>query len=352
MFQIIIIVVVALCVYFVVQKLTSHKSSISTSCIAAGLTLILSTIPNTMDKLIDVGVALLGIPTPTSLNPYLSIFMGVVLVIFGTLLQFLCRSNIIFCNFSSVDKSRRCNLSKLHFLYQKCATQVCEHPLYFCDFLKPNKKPGNAEHKALQQYISSYMKHVEEYPNARIGLTGMGPIPYTCLAGTYMGTRTIQDYIEYDASKQSYFRLKHRSWRKYPKLAIQQCQDNAQANDIVVAISCTHQIDAIALTQFNMPIVHIQLPHPQDNIIKSTKQLQSYVTTIISELEELSNHTKRIYIAAAIPSCFAFELGRQLAKMNERLVEIVVYNYSKTNTPAYNYGIYMTGKHKGEIFKE
>ena len=185
--------------------------------------------------------------------------------------------------------------------------------------------------------------------------TGMAPIPYTVLAGTYLGDAHINRYFEYYSKNDTYYELKkHCLIKKWDELKLSLPKKmKTDSKEIILAISITHAISNNDLSQFSLDVVHLYLDEPSDNAITYKAQLDDYKDTIFkyieNELMEEYPQLETIHIVASIPSCVSLEIGKCFAFRTNRLCDVIVYHYESSASPKYTFGLYVLGDKKGAL---
>jgi hypothetical protein len=174
--------------------------------------------------------------------------------------------------------------------------------------------------------------------------TGMAPIPYTILAGTYLAAGEVRRYFEYRRADSKYYELAKKSKKKYDTLnVIFPNHMDESAAEVVVALSITRRVQQSDLIQFSgKDIIEIHLPHPEDNVVTSVTQLDEYAGFVMDKIEDLKQSypaLQKVHFVASIPSCVSVELGKRFALNAHRLPQIISYHFVSSETPKYPFGI-------------
>jgi len=209
----------------------------------------------------------------------------------------------------------------------------------------------------IEEYVGEFSARSDA---SVVCFTGMAPIPFEVYAGTCMTGHTIRRFFEYKRSEDIYYELEHKctsnlmKWlknRKTPVL-IESVLTGDDSTEVIIAVSITQIVQDSDMMQFNFPKIRLGIDNPKDNAITSIEQLKDYVnktSELIIQLKKTYPNLKRIHITAAVPSCYAFDLGCKLSHLGNRFPEIIVHHYVSTATPKYKYGIVANGENKGKL---
>lgn len=191
-----------------------------------------------------------------------------------------------------------------------------------------------------------------ENKDVKKGYTGTAPIPLTMFAGYCdQGAPTVEffeyhkldrKYMRLDKSKKNFFSSK----RPYPDLQLRHPLDTLNledAEEVVVGVSTTIQIQEEQVQQFNAPFIDVSIETPKQNSIMYEDQLHDYKKFIFDLFVELSGYSsiKKIHLLLSCQSSLVFEIGKILTT-DTYMVEIINYNYvnnSGSTGPCYNWGI-------------
>lgn len=195
--------------------------------------------------------------------------------------------------------------------------------------------------KKIQKVCTAFVNRSNGFKSC---FTGMAPIPYTILAGTYLAAGKVRRYFEYRRADSKYYELSRSKKKNYQNLiASYPDQINAGATEVVVALSVTRKVQAADMSQFGtIDIVEIELPNPDDNVIKTIAQLDEYAGVVLNQIEGLKQiypSICKVYLVASIPSCLSIELGKKFALNTHRLPQIISYHFVSSETPKYPFGV-------------
>lgn len=339
------LIVVVIVTEFILNIVDSNaESGLSGGLISAGITLIVSSFPSTLDSLINLfGFSLAGELSEQKVNNW-SIGVGFVLVAIGIWCLFYIRDRIyvlnIFGLFIQPEVSEEQNIKNLKLVDFK----VKEIIIDFVDIFKSQNKLTKKTNDII---VNKIKKDCEKFKNRSNGFancyTGTAPIPYTILAGTYLADSHIERYFENDKRINKLVELNKKK-RGYPELK-QELPDNrtADSREIVVAVSITQTIQDSDIEQFkNMDVVRLYLDIPKDGAIESLNQLNDYKDKMINCIETLKNEYSKvetIYLIASMQSCLSVEIGKMISLKNNRIPKIISCHYIRSNTPKYPFGI-------------
>lgn len=223
------------------------------------------------------------------------------------------------------------------------------------DFIRIFRKGigSNACNEILEEISGKISTFKAESKDKSRAYTGIAPIPFIFIAGKLFEREKVDKYFEYDKLNQTYYSLTISRKKRKPYPPLEQMTPlnsipSVSVEEIVVAVSVTQKISDTHLSQFSYPIIHLSVNQPTDNMIKYTDQLESYTRIVYEILLTISNHfqnLKRIHLVYSGQSCLAFEVGKLID--DQRMVEVINYQYSIQNNPLYPWGIVLNGNRKG-----
>jgi hypothetical protein len=117
---------------------------------------------------------------------------------------------------------------------------------------------------------------------------------------------------------------------------------NSDSSEVVLAVSISYEVDYEAIEKCfpKMPIVILKLKIPTVNSLWSEEKQQALGQQFLIILGQLANlGVKRIHLILAAPSSLCMRLGSLYDHRN--FPELVVYQYEKSNSKAYPWGILM-----------
>lgn len=338
---------------------SQNDGSLSTGMISAGLGLVVTAFPGVIDTLVAfMGITLTG-EMQASENNIISIICGVILMIAGCISSLVMKDRIFVLNmlglFSQFEISDIKNIKDLKLADFK----VKEIVIDFVDIYKSDDKMTDKVNEMIinkiEKQCNTFKDRSKEFESC---YTGMGPIPYTILAGTYLANSQIERYFEYKRSDNKYYELSRKS--KYPELKeVFPSNKKMNAKEVIVAISITRNVQECDMAQFgDMDIIRLEVDIPADNFIISKKQLNDYKIKILNCLEKIKveySQIECIHLLTSIPSCMSLEIGKMIALNNNRLPKVVSHHYVNAETPKYPFGIVVTentfNNEKGKLIK-
>lgn len=316
---------------------------ISDILIAGGLQLILASFGTFDDKIFAF---LSGTQSTTN---YIQLTVGFALLVGGILFFFYVKNKLYILNVNGYFDKR---IEQHHHDLGLNDFQFKEREI---DFIHLFEKGMN---QAIAQDILEIIKKktaafIAESKDKNRAYTGIAPIPFIFSAGKEFSREKVSRYFEYNKFNQTYYELKPSKKRRnpYPPLQIMTPLSTLSSNsteDVVLAISLTQKIEEVDLIQFSDPIIHLSIPNPTDNAIEYSDQLKKYTQEVYTMLIDIKNYfpqIKRIHIVYSGQSCLPFELGKLID--DQRITEVVSYQYTAQNTPRYSWGIIINGMKKG-----
>ena len=342
------IIIVVLITEFLINIINSKsESSTSGAMIATGITLIVTAFPSIIDSLVNLLGFALGTDVITSNGVNgVSIVCGGLLIVFGFIYEKNIRDRIFVLNmfgiYSQFEISEKKNISDLKLSDFK----LKEITVDFVDIFKSGITESTNE-IITKKIEKECLKFVERSRDFKSCYTGMAPIPYTILAGTYLANSKVERYFEYRRSENKYYELAKKAKRHYPELKKEYPEnERLESENIVVSISITRTVQEHDMNQFrDTDVIKLYVDNPEDNLIKSREQLNDYKIKIIDCLEEIKVKyckVKKIHLLASIPSCISLEIGKMIALNGNRIPQIISYHYVNSETPKYPFGIIVT----------
>ena len=208
--------------------------------------------------------------------------------------------------------------------------------------------------KEIEKKTRSFLDETREI---RRGYTGIAPIPLVMYAGSFIEREKIDDFYEFNKSKQDYYLLSKSRKIKYPDLKVLTPIDNLDRtkDEIVVTVSITQKIEDSSLQQFQgMEYVHIAIDNVADNAIVSKKQLFVYARTIIDTIEGIAKimpNLKTIKLLCSSQSCLPLLIGTYSIDTT-RLPVLISYQYEYQSAKKYPWGLIINGRDKGKLIIE
>ena len=358
--------VVVFAILAIVQMVTERDNDgIGHSLIKAGVALMLSGVPGTLDVFVSFTLSMVSndsenIGVIDKGYTYVLMVAGFMLILIGIVVVSKLRKRIYILNLFGINKkeiSERNTLKQLKLQDYRVKEQIIN--------IIPIFEDGLSIDENLNKFITVLIQDGAISFHTRIGedcgcFTGMAPIPYTIFAGTFLGSANLNRFFEYNRnSEDGYYELRKSKKlfeKKWPKLheIETSAQGDTNISEVALAISVTHEISTEDLVQFNdMPVVRLGLEDPQDNIIRNKEQLLEYKKVIHDYLDKILRQRypkiKKVHLVASIPSCLSIEIGRLIGMGKNRMPDIIAYHYIVSKEPRYLFGIYVSGNQKGSL---
>ena len=362
--NVIIIVVIVGFVLLAVFQLLFEKTdkNIGRSIISLGTALVLSAIPSALELYTSLFSSVLKINVPILNNSesftIICILLGILLIVFGCFVFYKIHNPVHILNMVGSSKreiNNSENEKKLHIAEYKIKEQVVDIMPIFGNGEKIDKRTNGIIVKQIEEDIKRFANRTAGKSSC---FTGMAPIPYTILAGTYLSSANITRYFEYDRhNKESYYELSREKARrniKWPSLKEIGSILETNDEDVILSISVSQKILEDDLKRFeNTPVVVLSVPHPNDNLIQYREQLIEYRNVIYNYIEgvikQKYKNVKRIHIVAAIPACLSLEIGKMIGAGENRIPQVVAYHYNSSTDNKYAFGVYLSGANKGKL---
>ena len=360
---IIVISIIAPVILAVCQLVFERTNeNIGRAIVETGIALVLTAIPSVLEIYAGLFSAVLGVKVPilcttSEAMMYVCMAIGLVLIVFGYIIIVKMKSPVYVLNMVGHSKREigtEKNEKSLKIADYKIKEQVIDIIPIFDNGRKIDKR-------ANEYIIHQIERDVQRFSDRTDGntscFTGMAPIPYTILAGTYLSNANVVRYFEFDRyHSESYYELTKNKFFDKAWPTLEEVGDESKTDDdeVVLSISVSHKVLDGDLKCFgNKPVVHLSVPKPADNLIRYTDQLLTYKNVICryvdSELKERYKNLKKIHLAASIPSCLSLEIGKSFGAGSNRIPPIVAYHYISSADSKYIFGIFVSGENKGKL---
>jgi hypothetical protein len=285
---------------------------------------------------------------------YPQLIMGAVLLAVGVWFKYYVKNKLYILNINGYyDKRIEKNSGDLGL----GTFEFKEREIDFIKLFEKGKKEMNSQIAKdivdiIKDKVTSFKEESREFHR---GYTGIAPIPFVMLAGTYLTREKIDEYFEFNkVETQKYYKLKTggSSPKHYSPLNLMTDLNklDKKAEDVVLAICTTTDIPNSDLVQFKgKKIVKLSVENPADNTIQFKNQLIDYTKTVKETIEEIRvkmPHLKRIHLVCSTQSCLVLEIGKMID--DRRMVQIISYHFNAQSTPKYPWGIILNGEQKGE----
>lgn len=357
-----LLVLLVLLIVFIIDRIVHRGDFWYDSVLGLGIAYISKPLVDIQTILLNFIEGHYNLPkTETSLSDLTCLLIGIPLFLLGgclkwvesrkkekiPILNMLGMHYQVYVNQSNCDRK----LSKLIFE---------EEMIDFIDFFDKTGKIKESDNckicEMIQRKCASFVDHVSNSSNAYF--TGMSPIPYEVYAGTFLNGSNVNEYLEFDSKDTKKFYKIERTSATQKKLIspnpflINETENIIGSTELNLSIEVTSKISSEDLEQFQpFSSLKIGLPQNKDNLIREIEQLNNLKNRISLLMEEYGKKgINRIHITAAIPSCLAIEIGKEVAQLGNRLPEVVVYHYVRTSEKKYPFGLIVNGARKGELY--
>jgi hypothetical protein len=177
------------------------------------------------------------------------------------------------------------------------------------------------------------------HPGAELAYYGIAHVPLAVHLGFLLGTRCSVQYAERDRDGAGW-RWITEGDELFPPLE-RRPHAELQGEDVAVSVSVSYPIttDQILASVGQMPIVALSVPRPGLDLVRTTKQVESYSNVFRNVIEELarSPSVKRIHLFSATPMSISFALGRQIRPTVHP--DVHAYNYFRSGPRPYPWGL-------------
>lgn len=335
---------------------SNAETDISTTMITSGISLMVAAFPGTKELVLSFVAEMADKDITYETDPAM-IICGVILITFGILYKINIRDRIYILNMFGIPVQKEISDDSNIKDLKLADFKVKEILIDFVDVFNINmtQKTNEIIVKKIQKVCTAFINRSNGFKSC---FTGMAPIPYTILAGTYLASGKVRRYFEYRRADSKYYELSKRKKKNYQKLnTIYPDHPDIGAIEVVVALSVTRKVQKIDLNQFGtMDIIEIGLSMPDDNIIKSLAQLDEYAGELLNQIEGLKQKypsIQKVHFVASIPSCLSIEIGKRFALNTHRLPQIISYHFVNSGTPKYPFGIIVSdgAAGKGKLIK-
>jgi hypothetical protein len=330
------------------------------SLILAGFQLISSSFGTLYDQVKEVIILLnstdvnesLKVHQEFSKTNWFQVIFGIFMIFFGTQFWKYIKHRLYILNINGYppplrieDRYQELNLSRFDFKEQEI------------DIIHERKYEMNEDRakyilELLERKVKSFIEQSRDFEK---GYTGIAPIPFVAMAGTWLKKTKFDKYFEYDKKgTETYYILSNseefpelKDWTNYEKL-------DTNATEVVVAISTTAWITDSHLKQFNCQVVRLSVDKPKDNTIRSVRQLIEYknkISEVIDKLPKIFPDLRKIHLVCATQSCLVLEVGKSIEEY--RNIPIIAYHFDADagEKNYYPWGIVLNGKEKGKFIK-
>lgn len=357
------LIIILLVTLFIIIKQTKEnkkQESFVTIIFSTGVSLIFTSSSDWLDKVL-VGIGVItkydnAIELGGTFN-WAYFILGCILIFIGILMFCFNKRKLYVLNINAYTSKRLENyISKL----KTDNSDFREREIDFIQIYKRvfSKKPDKTSYECIKAEIEEKVTAFRnETVNIKRGYTGIAPIPFVMYAGTFLDRVKIDNFYEFDKIETNkYYVLSSKKNKEFPELKLKTniTQLDRSKNKVVLVISLTKEIEDNVLNQFiaDHNIVRLSIDNPQDNAIRTMKQLESYTELIFEKIEEIKNEITNVEVDIVYSgqSCLALEIGKRCFD-STRIPKITCYHYEYQNNIKYPWGIIMNGAEKGKLIK-
>lgn len=357
-----LLIIIVIGGFFLYKQIKSNKKqeSFTTTVLTLGFSLITMSSSDWMDK----GLVAIGVITKYDDAMKLGgdfnwayFIVGFILIIVGLFMWLYSKKRLYILNINAYSSK------KLEDYISNLKLDNSDFREREIDFIQIYKKifSRNLDDESYECIKAEIEEKVTAFRNetakVKRGYTGIAPIPFIMYAGTFLNRIKIDEYYEFDKIDTNNYYLLNKSKNAYPELKLKTNinQLYINKNKVVIAISLTQQIEDNVLNQFvsSCNIVKIGVDNPDDNTIRYTDQLESYIDKIFDVIEQIKVKIPNVEISIVYSgqSCLALEIGKRCFD-DTRIPETTVYHFDIQNTDKkYPWGIIINGSNKGKLIK-
>ncbi len=359
-FLIVAIVIAVVGAIFAVRQFINQnkEQGVAAVLVTTGISLIVGSFGSVWDKIIQIISILknsqttkesIQITKEMSEANILQLIVGVVLLAVGIYFWHYVKNKIFILNINGYYDKRIEGQNKDLGLG---TFEFKEREIDFIRIFKKGIKPSSAKEigHMIEEKTISFKNESKEFKR---GYTGIAPIPFVALAGTYLQRERIDHYFEFDKiNTEKFYELKEGNG--YSSLELETDLNNLTptVEEVVLAISVTKEIADVHLTQFSgLDIIKLSVDTPEDNKIRFTNQVVEYANTIMQTIEDIGKEMplKKVHLVCSSQSCLALEIGKRVD--NQRMAQVICYFFDMQKETKYPWGIVINGADKGKYIE-
>jgi hypothetical protein len=176
----------------------------------------------------------------------------------------------------------------------------------------------------------------------QLAIGGLAAVPALFLAGMLVDDETNVTLYDWDRNAKLWRLVDGSDDRKRFEL-LDGAEVDAGTKEVVLAVSVSYPIDTQALRQTfgaSMPIARLTSEEVLADRYWSEEKQQAYVVSLRDAIQKLmSVGVQRIHMVLAAPASLSIRMG--MAYDRRLMPNLIVYQYEKTATPPYPWGIQM-----------
>ena len=167
---------------------------------------------------------------------------------------------------------------------------------------------------------------------------GLLPVPYTFLTGLLLDDENNITSYDWDREVESWRKIEGDDDKNRFKLKLPDSLNNAKEVVLSVSVSYKTDMDNIKLSFPNMPIIEMEMDNISTQSHWSNDKQSALAIQFLDFVKTLDTKgIKIINLVIAGQNSLIFRFGRIYDKRN--LPEAVIWQYERTETPAFNWGI-------------
>lgn len=170
---------------------------------------------------------------------------------------------------------------------------------------------------------------------------GLMPVPFSFLTGVLLDDEGQVLIYDWDRDNEKWRSLDAEDDGERFELNEIDKIDGSQM-EVILAVSSSYRVDisAIRKTLGSLPLLELFLPTGGNNCHWSEEKQKDLAKYFRETIVSLNNKgIKRIHLFIAAPNSLTFRLGRTYDKRN--FPDVLVYQYERSNTPPYPWGVLM-----------
>jgi len=184
---------------------------------------------------------------------------------------------------------------------------------------------------------------VSEHPGVRLGYFGLAHIPLMFHLG-YMVNRRVVSVFKTNRQT-GYWEVLERGKKRWPQIHVHGLPKSPDltAKEIVLRVNISYSIAHELIRQVmpeHLSMLTLEVKHPMTDVIVSEEQLDRYSEVFQKLLVEINRFfpaISHVHVFFAGPPPLAFRCGQQISRTADP--EIIVYNFSKQDTPNYGWAL-------------
>lgn len=222
-------------------------------------------------------------------------------------------------------------------------SDLIEMPIIQTDLYQDGSlKDPSAALNRQQEMLARLEEFLHEYPECELGYFGLAHVPLVFHMGYEINRREIQVFGN-DYNNGAWFSLPDTD--NYPIFHVEGLPQKTifSIEDVVLVMSISYKIDLALIADIvHAPTVyvHIRTEKPQLGLVNCKDILDTLTDIFRDTLQGINDKMpsiQRVHLFYAGPPTLAFRCGQQINRNIDP--DIIVYNYSRRDTPQYRWGL-------------